>query len=132
MRKSLLFIISVFCLMSLCASNPQSEISFQSQVCKLGKFSEADPVRTCTFQFKNVGNAPLIINQAIASCGCTVPRFTAAPVQPGDSGRIEVTYDGSGRYVGPFKKIITVHSNAKTKIVRLYIEGEMTAQKKNK
>lgn len=75
---------------------------------------------------------PLIINQAIASCGCTIPDFTEKPVMPGESGEINVTYNGTGRYTGKFKKVITVQSNAKTRLIRLYIEGEMTAAVGNK
>jgi hypothetical protein len=28
---------------------------------------------SCTFEFKNTGNEPLIISNAKGSCGCTVP-----------------------------------------------------------
>ena len=74
----------------------------------------------------NTGDAPLVINQAFASCGCTVPTYTKDPVKPGEKGKIEVTYNGKGKVAGHFSKTITVRSNAKTEIVRLTIEGTMT------
>lgn len=103
-----------------------AEIQFETMSQDFGTFSESNPVVKCVFKFKNVGDAPLIIHQAIASCGCTVPTYTKEPVQPGDSGQIEVTYNGKGKFPGKFKKSITVRTNAKTTaVVRLTVEGNM-------
>lgn len=103
-----------------------AEIKFDTLRYNLGVFPESDPVRKCSFTFTNVGTAPLIINQAFASCGCTVPDFTKEPITPGEKGSINVTYNGKGLVPGRFSKTITVRSNAKKRIVRLIIEGEMT------
>ena len=92
----------------------------------VGKFSENSPVVSCVFTFTNIGDAPLVIHQAVASCGCTVPEYTKEPIQPGKKGTIKVTYNGTGKYPGHFKKSITLRTNAKTEMVRLYIEGDMT------
>ena len=43
-------------------------------------------------------------------------------------GTIKVTYNGTGKYPGHFKKSITLRTNAKTEMLRLYIEGDMTAK----
>lgn len=104
----------------------QAEIKFDTLRVNLGTFSEKDAERKCSFTFTNVGNAPLVINQAFASCGCTVPTYTKEPVKPGEKGRIDVTYNGKGKHPGRFSKTIAVRSNAKTEIVRLAIEGMMT------
>ena len=104
-----------------------AEIKFESVTHDFGTFSEKDPVVKCSFAFTNVGTAPLIIHQAIASCGCTVPTYTKDPIKPGEKGTIEVTYNGKGKLPGPFNKSITVRSNAKeTGVVRLSIKGNMT------
>lgn len=103
-----------------------AEIKFDTLRCNLGVFPESDPVRKYSFTFTNTGTAPLIINQAFASCGCTVPTFTKDPIKPGEKGSIDVTYNGKGLMPGRFSKTITVRSNAKTRIVRLVVEGEMT------
>jgi hypothetical protein len=68
----------------------------------------------------------LVINQAVASCGCTVPEYTKNPIQPGEKGEIKVTYNGTGKFPGHFKKSITVRTNGDVEMTRLYIEGEMT------
>ncbi len=108
------------------SANAQAQIKFDKLTHNFGTFSEKDPVVKTTFTFTNVGNQPLIINQAVASCGCTVPKYTKQPVQPGQKGQIEVTYNGLGKFPGHFKKTITVRSNGKVEMTRLYIEGDMT------
>lgn len=103
----------------------QAEIKFDKTTHDFGTFSESSPKVSCVFTYTNVGNAPLIINQAVASCGCTVPEYTKTPVQPGDKGEIKVTYNGTGRFPGHFKKSITIRTNGVVEMTRLYIEGDM-------
>ena len=103
-----------------------AEIKFDTLRYNFGIFPQSDPIRKCTVRFTNVGTAPLIINQAFASCGCTVPAYTKDPIKPGERDSISVTYNGKGLMPGRFSKTITIRSNSKTKIVRLIIEGEMT------
>ncbi len=102
-----------------------AEIKFDTLRHNFGKFSKLDPVVRCSFGFVNSGTAPLVIHQAFASCGCTVPTFTKTPIKPGERGKIDVTYNGKDRFPGHFQKTITVRCNAKTEIVRLTIEGTM-------
>ena len=105
----------------------KAEIKFDKTTHDFGTFSEANSKVTCSFTFTNVGKAPLVINQAIASCGCTVPSYTKEPIQPGQKGEIKVTYNGAGKFAGHFKKSITVRTNGVPETTRLYIEGVMTA-----
>ncbi len=109
------------------SAQAKADIKFDKTRHDFGTFSELEPIVTCTFTFTNVGDAPLVIHQAMASCGCTVPEYTQEPVLPGKQGVITVTYNGTGRYPGHFKKSITLRTNAKTEMLRLYIEGTMEA-----
>lgn len=61
------------------------------------------------FQFKNTGDAPLIITNVQSTCGCTVPTKPTEPIMPGKMGEISVKYNMN---VGPIRKTITVESNA--------------------
>lgn len=110
-------------------ASAQAKIKFDKTSYDFGKFSEVTPVQKCTFTFTNVGNAPLIVNQAVASCGCTVPKYTKKPVAPGEKGTVNVTYNGKGRFPGHFKKTITIRTNGEPGMVRLYIEGTMETKK---
>jgi lipoprotein len=121
----LLFVISI----AVFAQAGKAEIKFDKTSHNFGKFSEKQPVQKCTFTFTNTGTAPLVINQAIASCGCTVPAYTKTPILPGKKGEITVTYNGTGKFPGHFKKTITVRSNATTEMTRLQIEGDMEEAK---
>lgn len=112
-------------------ANAQAVIKFENTTYDFGKFSE-DKVQTCVFTFKNVGDQPLVIHQAFASCGCTVPTFSKEPVAPGKTGQIKVEYNGKNKLPGHFKKNVSVRSNASNALVRLYVQGEMTEADKGK
>ena len=111
---------------SVFAAQPEgAEIKFEKTSHDFGTFTESNSKVTCTFKFTNTGDKLLVIHQAIASCGCTVPQYPKEPIKPGESGEIIVTYDGEGKFPGHFRKSITLRTNAKQEIVRLYVEGEM-------
>lgn len=102
-----------------------AEIKFDTLRHNFGKFSKNDPIVKCSFKFTNTGTAPLVIHQAFASCGCTVPTFTKEPIKPGEKGVIDVTYNGTDKFPGHFQKTVTVRSNAISEVTRLIIEGDM-------
>ena len=126
MKKIIVMTMMLFACISYAAAQQQAEIKFDKTSHNFGTFSEKNPVVTCVFTFTNIGDAPLVINQAVASCGCTVPEYTKDPVKPGEKGEIKVTYNGTGKFPGHFKKSITVRTNGAVEMTRLYIEGEMT------
>ena len=111
------------------SASAQAEIKFEKVVHNFGTFEETSPVQKATFTFTNVGNKPLVINQAIASCGCTVPSYTKQPIAPGQKGQISVAYHGKGMFPGHFKKSITIRTNGNVEMSRLYIEGVMNEKK---
>lgn len=106
----------------------KGEMKFEHTRHNFGIFSQDTAVVSHDFVFTNVGKAPLIIHQASASCGCTVPEYTLEPIKPGEKGKITVTYNGKGRRPGVFRKSITIHNNGKQTPVRIYIEGEMIGE----
>ena len=128
MKKYLMMTLLLLCSFTFAAAQKQAEIKFDKKTHNFGQFTEKDAVQKCTFSFTNVGDAPLIINQAVASCGCTVPKYTQSPIAPGEKGTIEVTYNGTGKSPGHFKKSITVRTNGVTEMTRLYVEGDMTEE----
>jgi hypothetical protein len=131
MKMKKLFVMTMLLMCGLTAALAQkpAEIRFDKLTHNFGTFSEKEPVVTCTFTYTNIGEQPLIINQAVASCGCTVPEYTKERVKPGEKGQIKVTYNGTGKFPGHFKKSITIRSNGAVEMTRLYIEGDMTEAK---
>lgn len=102
----------------------KSRITFEKLQHNYGTFNEELGVQTVSFNFKNDGTVPLIINNVQASCGCTTPEWTRQPVAPGAGGLIKVSYDPKNR-PGVFNKTISVSSNAENAIVVLTILGDV-------
>jgi hypothetical protein len=86
-------------------------------------------VLVCSFSFTNAGEQPLVVSQALASCGCTVAEYTKTPIQPGEKGEVKVTYNGEAKFAGHVKKSITIRANGAVEMTRLYIEGDMVEVK---
>ncbi|MBR5989294.1 DUF1573 domain-containing protein [Prevotella sp. lc2012] len=129
MKKLIVLTMMFLCGMTAAFAQKPAEIKFEKLTHDFGTFSEKNPVVTYTFIYTNVGEQPLVINQAVASCGCTVPEYTKTPVKPGEQGKLKVTYNGTGKFPGHFKKSITVRTNGAVEMTRLYIEGDMTEAK---
>jgi Protein of unknown function (DUF1573) len=82
-----------------------------------------------SFRFKNTGKNPLVIINATASCGCTVPEKPEQPIKPGEIGFIKAVFNSKGK-VGPNNKSITVTSNVLPPgFPVLTLKGEVLASK---
>ncbi|HEY8400743.1 MAG TPA: DUF1573 domain-containing protein [Cytophagaceae bacterium] len=105
-----------------------TSIEFTEMEHDFGKIKSGEMVGH-TFVFKNTGNAPLIVSDAKASCGCTIPEWTKDPIPPGGEGKIEVKYNGSGE--GHISKTVTVTSNTDPATTVLNIKAEVEKSKRN-
>lgn len=98
------------------------KFQFDSEVIDYGEIPKgSDGVRV--FEFTNIGNAPLIIEDVSSSCSCTIPSWTKSPIAPGESGRIEVQYDTE--VVGPIRRTISIYSNADEPTKAIKIKGKV-------
>ena len=125
-KVALLFISLIFCL----GINAQAKIEFEEIVHDFGTFSEEENFVNYSFKFKNVGNAPLLIVKAKATCGCTVPSYPKAPIAPGKSGVINVKYSAIGR-PGAFNKSVKITTNGTPAETNLIIKGNVIANADN-
>lgn len=102
----------------------QAEMTFQKEVHDYGDVKQGGN-GTCEFKFTNTGTAPLTIQDAKGSCGCTVPEWPKTPIKPGETASIKVKYDTNR--VGPINKTVTVTANIEggTKVIR--IKGNVLA-----
>ena len=122
MKNSALTFITLFMSFFIFSQEKQAEIKFEFTTIDYGEVEfESDGKRV--FKFKNVGTAPLIFKRISSSCGCTIPKKPEKPIEPGDSGEIEVEYDT--KRVGIFMKAISVVSNSKNSSIVLRIKGEV-------
>lgn len=78
-----------------------------------------------TFRVINTGTTPLTIFSAKGSCGCTQVQATTKPIPPQKTGEVVVSYHADADDSGKFTKLVTVYSNAETKLRRLTIKGNV-------
>jgi hypothetical protein len=74
-----------------------------------GTINAGDKVTT-EFIVKNTGEGDLIISDAKATCGCTVPEYPKHPLKSGESAPIKVTFDSTGKS-GNQSKTVTLTTN---------------------
>ncbi|MBL0146648.1 MAG: DUF1573 domain-containing protein [Chitinophagaceae bacterium] len=91
-----------------------------------GKVTDGELVEY-SYRFKNSGSKPLVVSEATASCGCTVPEKRERPILPGEMGFIKIVFNSKGRS-GVQEKNITVTSNANPAFPILKLTGEVTAK----
>ncbi|WP_314942693.1 DUF1573 domain-containing protein [Porphyromonas endodontalis] len=131
-RLGILFLISSvlsFGAYSLWAQGVMGEaipaITFADSVHNFGLVAEEKGPVGCIFSFTNTGNAPLVITNATADCGCTTPSYTRETVEPGAKGEVRVSYNPEGR-PGTFVKKVRIYSNAGELPKELVIKGNVT------
>ncbi|GAB4284661.1 MAG: DUF1573 domain-containing protein [Marinilabiliales bacterium] len=73
---------------------------------------------THVYKFKNTGKSDLVISNVKASCGCTVPTYDKEPIKPGETGKIEIVFNSTGRS-GKQHKTITVLANTQPNKIEL-------------
>ena len=107
--KKLLFLYGAIILSITAQGQAKIEFKDKDNTIDYGTVTKDGDSGLRSFEFKNTGNAPLIITNVISTCGCTVPSKPTEPIMPGKTGKIEVKYNMSP---GPIRKTITVESNA--------------------
>ncbi len=105
-----------------------AEITFDKTEHDFGRLLQGEMV-SYTFKFTNTGNAPLVISAVNRSCGCTASEYTKAPIAPGESGHIKLTYDSNG-HNGIQNKTVTVVTNTNPAATMLRIKAEIVKPNK--
>ncbi|MDJ0646108.1 MAG: DUF1573 domain-containing protein [Flavobacteriaceae bacterium] len=103
-------------------------ITFDKKEHDFGTINEGDVVET-TFSFKNTGKSELIITNATAPCGCTVPSWPKEPIAVGETGEILVKFNSNGK---PNKqsKTVTLTTNTAAGKEQVVIKAEVTPKAK--
>ena len=99
-------------------------MKFDKDTHDFGKIKAGDKV-TYSFKFTNTGKSPLIIKDAIASCGCTKPEWPSTPIKPGENGEVKVTFNSTGK-MGLQDKMITITANTNPAQNMVHLIGEVT------
>lgn len=96
-------------------------MTFEETAFDFGTIQEGDMVKH-TFNFTNTGKVPLIIQNATAQCGCTVPDWTRTPIAPGDKGEIRVEFNSKGK-AGVQSKAVSVTANTQPEVTQVTLKG---------
>lgn len=99
-------------------------IEFEKTVHDFGVINQGDVAKT-EFVFKNTGKSTLKILKTKASCGCTAPDLKDTELKPGDSSKIDVSFNSAGKS-GPTTKQVTVVTNDPANpIIKLDIKSDI-------
>lgn len=96
---------------------PKTTMQFAETQHSFGTITEGEKA-SYAFKFKNTGSNPLVISNAVASCGCTVPSYPKKPIAPGYEGEIVVEFNSTGR-AGHQQKNVLVYSNAQQEAISI-------------
>ncbi len=103
-------------------------ISFDKKEYNFGTVNEGDIVET-TYLVTNSGKTDLVITNAKASCGCTLPVWPKEPIKPGKTGEIKVKFNTSGK-PNRQQKTITLTTNTESGREVLILKGSVTPKAK--
>jgi len=131
MKQTLLFLAIII----LSSCSPKQEKIAESQSINIGKakiefstlnfdfgtIKQGEEI-IISFDFKNIGDAPLIIYKVEPSCGCTVSKYPREPIKIGENGKINLIFKSAGFY-GYQIKTAKVYTNTQDSIITLTIHG---------
>ena len=128
MKKTIRILIALTALTLMAAGTAAAQSTF-GNVVSVDKvshdfgdiFTDQGPV-SCTYTFTNISNKPILLLQAVSSCGCTTTEWTREPIQPGKTGTVNAEFDNNdGPY--PFDKTITVYVSELKNPIVLHLRG---------
>ncbi len=124
MKRALLFFGAFVLSLSLFAQDKTAAdvIKFNEMVYDFGKIKQNVPVNH-DFTFTNVSANPIVIESAVASCGCTTPVKPEGAVPKGKENKINAGFNAANP--GPFNKTITIKVAGVDAPVQLRITGEV-------
>lgn len=134
MKRNLAIIAAVMAILAICilpveAKKKRPVLTFAEKSHNFGTIPETGGKVSHDFVFTNTGDANLVIIDAKADCGCTVPEYPKEPIAPGKKGVIRVTYNPLYR-PGGFHKTVTIRANTKPKNTAVKISGVVNPNKK--
>ena len=103
---------------------PLPILNFERTDHDFGTITEGQKVSD-TYKVTNTGEAPLIIQSAQPSCGCTVPTWSKDPIPVGGTGFVTAEFDSNGK-PGIANKTITVTANTWPKVSTLRFKAMVT------
>jgi len=125
MKKIALFASALVFSIAVMAQTKADDVAkFNTEKHDFGKIKQGVPV-TFFFEIKNISDKPIVVENASASCGCTVPEKPEKPINPGATGKIKVQFNAAA--VAPFTKDIFIKLAGVDQPKTVQITGEVVA-----
>lgn len=105
------------------APKQNTKMEFEESEFNFGTIDQGAMV-THVFKFRNTGEHPLVISDARADCGCTVPNWPKEPIMPGKESQIEVKFNSAGKQ-GDVSKTVTILANTDPSDTKIHINGKV-------
>ncbi len=99
---------------------------FEDTIHNFGILREGEQV-AYEFTFVNKGPKDLLINEAKASCGCTVADYPTNPFKEGQSGKIKVTFNSEGK-LGMNERAVIITTNGNPSLYNIIIQAQVLAR----
>ncbi|MBN8864550.1 MAG: DUF1573 domain-containing protein [Sphingobacteriales bacterium] len=126
MKKLFTITTALFLSVAVMAQTKVDDVAkFNTENHSFGKIKQGVPV-TYNFEIKNISDKPLVVENASASCGCTVPEKPEQPIAPGKSANLKVVYNAA--VAGPINKEVYVKFAGIDVQKVLHITGEVVAE----
>jgi hypothetical protein len=125
--KKLFFIAAAFIVTAGAmaqATKTDDFVKFNTTKYDFGKVKQNVPA-VYSFELTNTSDKPLVIENAHATCGCTVPEYQKDPILPGKTTKIKVQYNAANG--GQFDKTVYVKFAGVDAEKSLGITGEVLA-----
>jgi len=124
MKTFLLAFCALIATTGLMAQQKKADQAIQFKEVKhdFGKIKQGTPVNY-DFAFKNVSSKPVVIESAVASCGCTTPKWPQGPVSKNKTDKVSAGFNAAAP--GTFEKTITVKVSGYEQPLELKITGEV-------
>jgi hypothetical protein len=110
-------------------SKDSAALEFDTRYMVAQPMNEDDAPSTYVFHFKNVSDAPVIIDRLMTTCSCATAKADRNKVMPGEKAEIAVRYNPKG-HPGKFERRVFVYTSAgndPAAVLRLSVEVEKGA-----
>jgi hypothetical protein len=124
MKKLLLAVLALSSTTLFAQKKADDIAKLNTETFDFGKIKQNVPA-TATFVVTNIGTEPLLIDQAMPTCGCTISDYTKTPIAPGKTGTIKATYNAAA--LGHIDKTLTVKFAGADDIKYIKLTGEVVS-----
>lgn len=118
MKKAILITLAIMAVNIAMAKG----LELQKNMINLGVLTHKSKTETAVTLHNRSGN-PVVIKNIAVECNCTKVKWNRAPLMPGDSTELRITYSADN--TGQFYKTIRIISTDSAEPLKLIIRGEV-------